>query len=316
MAKEKNGLNLKLYAVIVFFVIAGLLATITVTTYKNRYNGFSAEKTALAFVQSIIETGDGYNAYKNAVISKNYKYGDFIREYYIYPVIYSEAGYKPGDSRDGLKGFNDDSFKGEKTLNDNGSLTGEVIETMYPYYKTLIKELNGWDNYDAFFTKYFKKLCEVREEAFGDKYITDEIMFTALEANVLTYGESLTGTEDEFDSNTGIQTSVKSIGDYETAYGEAYKIKYEITKTNDIENLDEYKDSINKNAFETYKVSLEDINAAKKVVVEVTFNSTCVVKQEVNLVKIDSTWYVDNTNIDTSGLYKVTMLSSQFVSEN
>ncbi len=309
MAKEKNALNLKLYAVVVFFIIAGLLATITVTTYKNRYNGFSAEKTALAFIQSIVETGDGYNAYKNAVVSKNYKYGDFIREYYIYPIIYSESGYKPGDSRDGLKGFNDDSFKGEKTLNDNGSLAGEVIDSMYPYYKSLIKELNGWDNYDAFFTKYFTKLCEVREKVFGDKYMTDEIMFTALEANVLTYGESLTGTEDEFDSNTGIQTSVKSIGDYETAYGEDYKINYEIIKTNDIENLDEYKASINKEAFETYKVSPEDITAAKKVVIEVTFNSTCVANQEINLVKINSTWYVDNTNIDTSELYKVTLLS-------
>lgn len=309
MAKEKKALNLKLYAVVVFFIIAGLLATITVTTYKNRYNGFSAEKTALAFIQSIVETGDGYNAYKNAVVSKNYKYGDFIREYYIYPIIYSESGYKPGDSRDGLKGFNDDSFKGEKTLNDNGSLAGEVIDSMYPYYKSLIKELNGWDNYDAFFTKYFTKLCAVREKVFGDKYMTDEIMFTALEANVLTYGESLTGTEDEFDSNTGIQTSVKSIGDYETAYGEDYKINYEIIKTNDIENLDEYKASINKEAFETYKVSPEDINAAKKVVIEVTFNSTCVAKQEINLVKINSTWYVDNTNIDTSELYKVTLLS-------
>ena len=309
MAKEKKALNLKLYAVVVFFIIAGLLATITVTTYKNRYNGFSAEKTALAFIQSIVETGDGYNAYKNAVVSKNYKYGDFIREYYIYPIIYSESGYKPGDSRDGLKGFNDDSFKGEKTLNDNGSLTGEVIDSMYPYYKSLIKELNGWDNYDAFFTKYFTKLCAVREKVFGDKYMTDEIMFTALEANVLTYGESLTGTEDEFDSNTGIQTSVKSIGDYETAYGEDYKINYEIIKTNDIENLDEYKASINKEAFETYRVSPEDINAAKKVVIEVTFNSTCVAKQEINLVKINSTWYVDNTNIDTSELYKVTLLS-------
>ena len=61
----KKEFNLKIYAAVVFFVIAGLLATITVATYKSRYNGFSPEKTATAFVQSIVETGDGYNAYKN-----------------------------------------------------------------------------------------------------------------------------------------------------------------------------------------------------------------------------------------------------------
>ena len=41
MAKGKKSLNTKLYAIIVFFVMAGILATITVTTYKSRYNGFS-----------------------------------------------------------------------------------------------------------------------------------------------------------------------------------------------------------------------------------------------------------------------------------
>ena len=82
---------------------------------------------------------------------------------------------------------------------------------------------DGWDDYDTIFTKYFAKLVEVRKEVFGDDYITDEIMFTALEGNVATYGESLTGTEDEFDKNTGKQTSFKSIGAYQTAYGEDYK---------------------------------------------------------------------------------------------
>ncbi len=301
----KKAFNTKTYAVIVFFLVGALLATITVTTYKSRYTAFNPEKTAIAFVQNIVETGDGYNAYKNALISKNYKFGDYIREYYIYPVIYSESSYKPGDDRDNLKGYNDDSFKSEKTLNDDGTLSGKVIESMYPYYESLIKELGGWDDYDTFFTKYFEELCRVREEIFGDKYMTDEIMFTALEANVLTYGESLKGTEDEFDSNTGIQTSVKSTGVYESAFGEDYKFTYETTASFGFESIEGYISEMNKDALDSYKISADDINDLKVCTVLVKANGETLATQEIALVQIGSSWYVDNTNIDTSELYKI-----------
>lgn len=303
----KKGFNLKVYAAIVFFVIAGFLATITVTTYKNRYNGFSPEKTAVAFVQSIVETGDGYNAYKNTIVSKNYKYGDFIREYYIYPAIYQESDYKPGDDRDALKGYNDDSFKGEKTLKDDGTLAGQVIVTMYDYYVALIEKYKGWDNYDAIFTDYMKELCKVREEVFGDKYMTDEIFFTALESNVRTYGESLTGTEDEFDANTGIQTSVKQTGAYEKAFGEDYKFTYEVKNTVILSSENVPWDKINEHAdmLETYKTSIEDMNDLYSVIIEVKANGETIATQEVRVVKINSTWYVDNTTVDTSSLYEI-----------
>lgn len=300
----KKAFNTKTYAVIVFFLVGALLATITVTAYKSRYTAFNPEKTAIAFVQNIVETGDGYNAYKNALLSKNYKYGDYIREYYIYPVIYRESSYTPGDNRDNLKGYNDDSFKSEKTLNDDGSLSGKVIEAMYPYYESLIEELGGWDNYDTFFTKYFEELCRVREEVFGDKYMTDEIMFTALEANVVTYGESLKGTEDEFDSNTGVQTGVKSIGIYEKAFGEGYKFTYEIASSFGFESIEGYISEINKEALDSYKISGDDINDIKVCTVLVKVNGKALATQEVTLVQIGSSWYVDNTNIDTSELYK------------
>ncbi|MBQ7115910.1 MAG: hypothetical protein IJN94_05795 [Clostridia bacterium] len=303
----KKGFNLKIYAAVTFFVIAGLLATITVTTYTSRYNGFSPEKTAVAFVQSIVETGDGYNAYKNTIVSKNYKYGDFIREYYMYPVIYAECDYEIGDDRDGLKGYNDDSFKGEKTLNDDGTLSGQVIDTMYDYYAKLMKKYKGWDNYDGVFTDYFKELCKVREEVFGDKYMTDEIMFTALESNVRTYGESLTGTEDEFDANTGIQTSVKTVGAYQKAFGEDYKFTYEVTDTVILSTSNAPWGKINDNAdmLETYKTSIDDMSELFYVVVEVKANGKTIATQTVNVVKIKSTWYVENTTIDTSALYEI-----------
>lgn len=302
----KKEFNTKIYAIIAFFLVGALLATITVTAYKSRYNGFSAEKTAVAFVQGITETGDGYNAYKNTVVSKNYKYGDFIREYYMYPVIYAECDYKPGDDRDSLKGFNDDSFKGEKTLNDNGTLSGQVIDTMYDYYVSLMEKYSGWDNYDAVFTDYFKELVKVREEVFGDKYMTDEIMFTALEANVKTYGDSLTGTEDVFDSNTGVQTSVKSTGAYEKAFGEGYKFTYEVKSTEDFKDVN-YNDNgtVIAEKLEAYKIGINDISEAKTVTVDVNVNGETVATQKVTVVKIKSTWYVDNITTDTTSLYKI-----------
>ena len=304
----KKSFNSKIYAAVTFFVIAGLLATITVTTYKSRYNGFSPEKTAVAFVQSIVETGDGYNAYKNTIVSKNYKYGDFIREYYMYPAIYADCNYEIGADRDNLKGFNDDSFKGEKTLNDDGTLSGQVIDTMYGYYVDLMKKYKGWDNYDAVFTDYFKELCKVRENVFGDKYMTDEIMFTALESNVRTYGESLTGTEDEFDANTGIQTSVKMQGAYEKAFGESYKFTYEVVKSEDFKDFsDRYNDKGSGIAptLIKYDIGFNDITDAEIITIEIKANGKAIATQKVNVVKINSTWYVDNKSINTTALYEI-----------
>ena len=63
--KEKKGFNAALYAVIAGIVVAVLLALITIFAFTTRYTGFSAEKVAQAYVDTIVQTGDGYNAYKN-----------------------------------------------------------------------------------------------------------------------------------------------------------------------------------------------------------------------------------------------------------
>ena len=304
MAKEKKSLNTKLYAIIVFFVMAGILATITVTTYKSRYNGFSPEKVAKAYAESIVNRGDGYNAYKNTIISKNYKYGDFIREYYMYPVIYRDTSYTIDLKTEGVKGYNDDSFIGDMTATDTGSLQGQVIDTMYPYYVQLIEKNAGWDNYDTIFTKYFDKLVEVREEIFGDKYMTDEIMFTALEANVSTYGDSLTGTEEAIDANTGVKLSEKTIGLYEEAFGEDTKLICKVKSVKAVENLDEYLANMDTVAINTIDIYAEDIEDAKICTIDVTANGSTVVDSlEIPVLRIKDTWYVDNTNVDTSELY-------------
>ena len=301
MAKKEKTFPVKLYALLAFFAVAALLAVIVTVTFQTKYTGYHPEEVARVYVAAVVQTGDGYNAYKNALPSVNDKYGDFIREQYMYPVIYREAGYKPGDKTDELTGFNDASYMGEKSKTDDGSLQGQVIDAMYPYYVELIA--NGWDDYDTIFKNYFAKLVEERKEVFGDDYMTDEIMFAALEGNVKTYGKSLTGTEDVFDENSGEQLEFKSIGAYQTAYGEDYKFTTVLLSENEIA-LDAYKAGLDTDRLAVYGISADKITDVKSYTVGVqTADGATVTQATVVVVKIGSTWYVDNTVTDTAPLY-------------
>lgn len=292
--KTEKGFNFKLYAVIVFFGVLTALVAIVYTTFTSRYTAFHPEEVAKTYVDTIVQTGDGYNAYKNSLLSKSRKYGDFIREYYMYPLIKEGAN-------DTAEGFNDDSYKGEKTLNDDGSLQGQLIDTMYPFYEKLISK-NGWDNYDMVFTTYFEKLIVERKAIFGDDYMSDEIMFTALEANVRTYGEKLTGTEDEFDENTGMQTSFKTEGIYEKEFGDDYRITAEVTAENDLD-LEVYLSQVDEKALERYRITKEDISAVKEFTVKVSCGAKAT-EVTVVTVQIGRSWYVDSAETDTTELYK------------
>ena len=141
MAKNKTEkeFNFKLYAVIVFFGVLAALIAIVYTTFTSRYTAFHPEAVAKTYVDTIAQTGDGYNAYKNSLLGKSQKYGDFIREYYMYPVINRDVNAELDALTDSdiPKGYNNDFFKGEKTVNDDGSLQGQLIATMYPYYEEL-----------------------------------------------------------------------------------------------------------------------------------------------------------------------------------
>jgi hypothetical protein len=302
MANKEKSFNFKAYAIIVFVAILAALFVITTLTFKAKYTGFHPEEVARTYVDTIVQTGDGYNAYKNALPSKNYKYGDFIRVYYMYPVIYRDAeGYAVGGDLDDLKGYNDESFKGEKTLNDDGSLNGKLIAEMYPVYVELVA--NGWDDYNKLYTEYFNVLVEKREAIFGDKYMSDEVMFTALEANVKSYGESLTGTEFKVDENSGVTLSEESTGAYQTVYGEDYKFTTTVKSENEA-SLDDVKSKLDAKALEAYGVAPEDITEAKNFTVEVkTEDGKTVAEANVTVVKIKDFWYVDNTTADTTSLY-------------
>lgn len=277
MAEKK--FNLKAYGIFSIVFVAVILVVLTVYTFTTRYNGFDAEKVATAYVDTIVQSGDGYNAYKNTLLSKELKFGDFIRQNYLYPVIYGDA-YEIGGSTKDLKGLNDESKMGENSKNDDGTLKGQLIDNMYPVFVALIEENGGFDNYDIIFKSYVESLQTERKIIFGDDYFDDEIFFNAFESNLDKYGKSLTGAEEIVDSNTGVVTQEASTGIYQTKYGETYKLQ---VVSNGIKSEDG----------NTAVVSLNVLVNGEEVIKDI----------EITLVKEGSTWYVDSKKCDTSILY-------------
>ncbi len=302
---EKNSeKNIKKSAIITFgMLITVALATICLLTFFCEYAAFRPDKLAVTYVDTIVQTADGYNAYNYTLASKNMKHGDFIRKYYINPVVYRDTDYVIGGSTDGLKGYNDESFKGEKALSDDGKLMRYLINGMYVHYVELVQTY-GWDDYDSVYSKYMQYLIAVREEIFGDKYFSDELFFTVFEANVKRYGEKLTGTEDVFDKKTGVQLSSASQGFYEEYYGEDYRLTAVRVSEPVAVDLEAYLASADKAVFETYGVSTDDISEVRTFKIDVkNQKDETVTDCLVTVCKISIFWYVDNTVTDTSSLY-------------
>ena len=290
MSNKEKGFNFKLYGVVSFIAVAAILVIVCVTTFGAKYMAFHPERLAEFYVDTIVQTGDGYNAYKNTLVSKNMKYGDFIRKNYIDPAV----------NRDG-NDYSDHSFKGEKTLSDDGTLSGKLINEMYPVYGELLNTY-GWDDYDSIFTKYIEKLLTVREEIFGDEFFNDEVFFTAFEANVSAYGKSLTGTEEVYDENSGVKLSDKTTGVYAEKFGEDYKITCETVSFKE-GYTDGYLMNADTDVLSSYGVDAGAVESVATAVVNVNVNGTKLAECEVFLVKIGMSWYVDNLNTDTEMLY-------------
>lgn len=304
MAKENKKFNYGLYAVSVFVIITVILVVITTFTFKSKYIAFDADKIAVNFTDSVMQNGDGYNAYKYTLASKSSKYGDFIRKQYMYPLIYLD--YTPGgEVTDEMKknGLSADERKSDATKNDDGSLAGKVAEAMYPVYVELMKN-GGWDDYDTVYKTYFDKLIETRKEIFGDDYMSDEVMFTALEANVKTYGNSLTGTELELAADEKTVIQEETTGLYQTKFGDDYKITTIVKDSKAVEDVAAFTASLDAAKLETYGISADDISAVQEVTVECALDDgTVIVTQTVFAAKIGHTWYVDNLTTDTSAIY-------------
>ena len=333
MSEKKKGFRVGVYAVVSGVVIAAILACMTVYAFSTKYTGFKADKIAREYVDTIVQNGDGYNAYKIALVSQNkdLKYGDFIRRAYMAP-------YKnDGDNVKQASFVGTGSAKEQKAIDT-------VYNTMYNYYVQLIKTV-GWDNYDKFFDSYFARLKEVRHQVYGDDYLDEDYMFGALEANVATYGESLTGTDKQLADDGKTVLKEASVGKYTEIFGKDYKLTTEVKDVKYLSDsekktyVSEFKQRIapiaESGEAKADKFGLVDIkkNKAKKIkkddpvksnmidafakldcsdsIKDVALADVAVKDQKGNVVaelnvyvvKIDNCWYVDNTNIDTSSLY-------------
>lgn len=310
------------YAVISGVIVAVILVALTIFAFTTRYTAFKPEKVAQTYVDTIVQSGDGYNAYKNTLVSKNQKYGNFIINAYMLPYVNDGDDVKQAD------------FVGTGN-EDEAHAIDTVYETMYDYYVELVNQY-GYDDYDSIYTNYFAKLSELRKEVYGDEYMDTDFMFGAFESNVSTYGNSLKGTEETLaaDGKTVLQEA--SVGKYQEMFGEDYKLTAAVTECTALTEdevkayVAEYKERITPvaqsgeekadafgladtedstpksdmiSAYEKLDCS-DDITAVDKCTVQVTLaDGTVVATQELFVVQIGNSWYVDNTNIDTSALY-------------
>ena len=95
--KEKKGFKAGLYAVIAGVLVAAILIGLTVFAFTTRYNAFKPEKIATEYIDTIVQSGDGYNAYKYSLVSKNQKYGNFIINTYMAPYVNDGDDVKQAD---------------------------------------------------------------------------------------------------------------------------------------------------------------------------------------------------------------------------
>lgn len=310
--KEKKGFRAGAYAVFAGVVVAVILVLLTIFAFTTRYTAFSPEKVAVAYTDCIVQTGDGYNAYKQTLVSKNQKFGNFVIDAYMTPYI-----------NDGKK-IKQNEVIGSGTQEETDLLDG-IYATMYDYYVELVNTY-GFDNYDAIFSNYFAKLKEVRVATLKDDYMSTDFMFGVFEANVQLYGESLTGTEQELAKDNKTVLKEATVGKYQEMFGEDYKFTTTVTGSKELEGaeleayLAEYKqraeslaptvpDFVNdeqkaKMTEANAKINCaEDITSVAEVDLEVKNGDSVVANQKVFVVKIGNSWYVDQTNVDTSALY-------------
>ena len=327
MSNNKKEFKAGTYAVTVGAAVAVVLILLTVFAFKTRYTAFSPEKVAQSYVDTIVQSGDGYNAYKNTILSQNkeIKYGDFIRNAYMRPYVNDSK-----EAQDTQADFVGTGSKEEQEAIDT------VYDAMYRFYVDLM-EMYSWDNYDELLDNYFAKLVEVRHEVYEDDYMDMDYMFGALEANVIAYGESLTGVEEQIAADGKTVLREAQTGKYQEMFGENYQLTTTVTECTDLTNTEiavyatDFSERIaplaesgetkadlfgitdvdKKHSYKTAMVEAFQnldcsayIDSAAKAVAEVTDqNGRVVAVQELYVIKIGNCWYVDNTNIDTSALY-------------
>lgn len=319
---NKKGFNAGVYAVFAGVVVAVALVLLTIYAVTTRYTAFSPEKVAQTYVDTIAQGGDGYNAYKNTLVSKNQKYGNFIINAYMAPYI--------NDGDDAVKA--DFIGKGDAEEDEKSS---ELYNVMFDYYVELVDEY-GFDNYDALYKAYFAELKVQRNAIYGDDYMDTDFMFSVFESNVSTYSQLLTGTEETLAADDVTVLVPETKGIYENIFGKDYSLTVEVAQAEELTDseytdyIDGYVSRISSvasedaataeadvfgltdeakenyvNAYKNLDLS-QDINGVEKCTVNVKLNNNEVVASvTVYVVQIGNSWYVDNTNTTTKDLYTI-----------
>lgn len=324
MTKSKKEFKAGLYGIVAGILVAAILVGLTVFAFTSRYNAFSPEKVAQSYVDTIVQTGDGYNALKVSLVSKNQKFGSFVTNAYMAPYI------NDGDGKKGTKKVEQNPEIGTGS-DEEAELLDTVYNTMYDYYEELMKTV-GLQNYDEFYSAYFAKLKEVRVDVLQDDYMSSDFMFSVFESNVQTYADKLTGTQEKLaaDEKTVLQKATTGI--YQEMYGKDYKLTATVKETKELtadevkayaeeyknrvvplaqknesiaDSLDEEKSEAMKDAFDKLN-SADQFDAVDECTTEVTNqNGDVVATVSVYVVKIGNSWYVDNSNTDTAALYLI-----------
>ncbi len=326
MTESKKGFKAGLYGVIAGVLVAAILVGLTVFAFTTRYNAFSPEKVAQSYADTIVQSGDGYNALKVSLVSKNQKFGNFVINAYMAPYVNDNEGKKKGEKKVEQNKAIGTGSKEETELLDT------IYNTMYDYFDNLAKTV-GLQNYDAFYSDYFAKLKEVRVEVLKDDYMDTDFMFSVFESNVQTYADKITGTEEKLAADEKTVLQKASTGIYQELYGKDYKLTTTVTDTKELSDdevktyADGYKTRISEiinngkqkaesldgdkkeamiEAFENLDVS-DSIEAVDECSIEVkTQDDELVATSTIYVVKIGNSWYVDNSNSDTTPFY-VTM---------
>lgn len=179
----KKEFKAGLYGVVATVLVAVVLVGLTVFAFTSRYNAFSPEKVAQSYADTIVQTGDGYNALKVSLVSKEQKFGNFVTNAYMTPYINDGKDVKQNE----IIGTGSD---------EEAQMLDTVYNTMYDYYEELMETV-GLQNYDEFYSLYFAKLKEVRAAVLQDDYMDTDFMFSVFESNVQTYANKLTGTKEK-----------------------------------------------------------------------------------------------------------------------
>lgn len=323
MAKTKKGFRAGLYGVVSGILVAAILVGMTVFAFTTRYNAFSPEKVAQSYADTIVQTGDGYNALKVSLVSKNQKFGNFVINAYMAPYVNDNSGKKKGEPEVEQNKAIGTGSKEETELLD------QIYNTMYVYYEELMATV-GLENYDEFYSRYFDMLKQVRVAVLGDDYMDTEFMFSVFESNVQTYSNKLTGTKKKLAADKKTVLQEETTGIYQEMYGKDYKLTTTVTNTKELsadeveayvkgykdrvvpiiqkseavaDTLDDKKSEAMKSAFDNLNVA-DSIEAVDECTVEVTNqNGDVVATVQVYVVRIGNSWYVDNSNTSTAPLY-------------